>query len=251
MIDIYYESINGKNIAYKNNFSSIKDPSTTIVFLSGYLSDMNGTKSQFLYEFCTKENIGYFCFDYSGHGSSSGNVADCTISDWLGEAVTLISYHVKGSCILVGSSMGGWLAFLSALKLGSKVQGIITIAAAIDFTEKLMWDQFTKEQKMILEDNKVLEFSRGECRYNVTKIFIEDGERHLILDKKISINVPVYLLHGLHDDVVPVSISLKVAEQLDSQSVQIIISKSSDHRMSSKYDLSLLDECLRKLLQVL
>jgi len=247
MTDMYFESINGKNIAYKNNFSTIKDPSTTIVFLSGYLSDMNGTKSQFLYDFCVRENLGYFCFDYSGHGSSSGNVIESTISDWLDEAITLIYKHVRGRCVLVGSSMGGWLAFLAALRLGNKVQGIVTIAAAADFTEELMWTQFTKDQQAVLDSGKILEFSRGECKYNVIKTFIEDGRKHLMLGKKIPIDVPVYLLHGLNDDVVPVQMSLKIAEQLDSQDVQVIISKSSDHRMSQERDLKLLGECLRDL----
>lgn len=239
---------NSKNIAYKNNFSKVKNVSRTIVFLCGYMSDMDGTKSLFLEEFCTVNNLGYVALDYSGHGKSSGDFFDGSISEWTKESIAVINEVVATPLVLIGSSMGGWISLLIALKLKNKVAGIINIASAVDFTENLIWEELTSKQKSILMEEGKVDMERGGANYSITKKLIEDGRRNLLLNKKIPINIPVTLLHGMCDESVPVKNSLKLAEQLSSENVKVIIEKKSDHRMSNETDLKLLGQELLSLI---
>ena len=242
--------IDGKNIAYKSNFSKINNVSITIVFLCGFMSDMEGTKSQYLESLCTKKKLGYLSFDYSGHGSSSGLITDGCISEWTHEAISVIEHCIKSPVVLVGSSMGGWIALLVALKMQERIVGILNIAGAIDFTELLMWDSFSEQERIDLIKNGLVETERGSCRYNITRKLVEDGRSNLLLSDKIEVNIPIFLLHGSRDDIVPVSMSLTLAAKLTSENVRVIISKNSDHRMSSEQDLKLLGESLIQLLEI-
>jgi len=238
---------NKKNIAYKNNFSKVKNPFRTIVFLCGYMSDMEGTKSIFLEELCTKENLGYVALDYSGHGKSTGDFFEGSISEWTQESLAVIDALVETPMILIGSSMGGWISLLVSLKLKKKVVAIINIASAVDFTEGLIWDELTKKQKSILMKKGKVDIKRGGSDYRITKKLIEDGRENLLLNKKILINIPVILMHGLCDKSVPVENSLKLAEKLSSKDVKIVLVKKSDHRMSEGHDLKLLGKELLEL----
>ncbi|MCH9753743.1 MAG: alpha/beta hydrolase [Alphaproteobacteria bacterium] len=231
---------NNKNIAYKNNFSKVKNPYRTIVFLCGYMSDMDGTKSLFLEDFCTENNLGYVALDYSGHGKSSGDFFEGSISEWTKESLAVINELVKTPMILIGSSMGGWISLLVAIKLKKKVAGIINIASAVDFTEVLMWDSFTEKQKFDLMGKGKINIERGGSDYCITKKLIEDGRKNLLLKKIIPIDMPVVLMHGFRDESVPIEISVKLAEQLSSKNVKVILVKDSDHRMSEQSDLKLL-----------
>jgi esterase/lipase len=244
----YIETKGRNNIAYKDNFSKVKNPEITIVFLCGYMSDMEGAKSLFLEEVCTQNNLGYLAFDYSGHGKSSGDFLDGSISEWTEESIEIINKLVETPIIPIGSSMGGWISLLISLQLKNKVKGIINIASAVDFTENLMWNTFTENQKIALENENKITINRGGYDYCVTKKLIEDGRENLLLNGEISIYVPVILLHGMRDESVPVENSIKLAAKLSSKNVQIIISKDSDHRMSEEPDLQLLGESLLKLL---
>ncbi len=238
------------NIAYKSNFSKLKNSDITIVFLCGYMSDMEGTKSLFLEEFCTQNNLRYLAFDYSGHGKSSGNLMHGSISEWTEESIEIIKQLAETSIIPIGSSMGGWISLLVALKLKGKVKvkGIINIASAVDFTENLMWGALTDDQKVIIEKENKVTIGRGGYDYCITKKLIEDGRENLLLNREIPIDVPVILLHGMRDDSVPVENSIKLAEKLSSKDVQVVISKDSDHRMSEEADLQLLGSSILKLL---
>jgi uncharacterized protein len=235
------------NIAYKANFSKVKNSELTIVFLCGYMSDMEGAKSLFLEEFCTKNNLSYLAFDYSGHGKSSGDFMDGSISEWAEESIEIINKLVETPIIPIGSSMGGWISLLVALQLKNKVKAIINIASAVDFTENLMWNKLTDNQKIILENDHKVTIDRGGYDYCVTKKLIEDGRENLLLNGEIPVDVPVVLLHGMRDDSVPVENSIKLAEKLSSKDVRVFISKDSDHRMSGESDLKLLGESLLKL----
>jgi len=242
--------IDKKNIAYKNNFSKINNPKITIVFLCGFMSDMEGTKSQHLQNFCTQKNLGYLCFDYSGHGQSSGNILDGCISDWLNETVTMVKKHTTTPVILVGSSMGGWLSLLAALELSEKVVGILNIAPAVDFTEILMWDLFSEEEKKTLLSEGLVRIEKASgAIYNITKKMIEDGRKHLLLTKGINLDIPIILLHGLNDNIVPVRVSLALIDKLTSDQSTLIISKSADHRMSSPQDLDLISDSVAKIIK--
>ena len=239
-----------KNIAYKDNFSKTKDKSCSVVFLCGYMSDMEGTKSTYIEDFCTENNLGFLALDYSGHGSSSGDILDGCISEWYQEAIVVIESKISTPVILVGSSMGGWISLLVTLKLKEKVVGILNIASAVDFTEDLMWEEMIREEKAELIDQGVVKVKKGDREYKITKKLIEDGRKNLLMRSKIPIDIPVILLHGMQDDVVPVNLSIKLAEQLQSQEVRVILSKQSDHRMSSEKDLEEIGKCLLSLINV-
>lgn len=239
------------NIAYKNNFSKVKNAEITVVFLCGYMSDMEGSKSECLYEFCTNNDLGYFAFDYSGHGSSSGEIKDGKISRWSHEAIHMIETHVNTPVVLVGSSMGGWISLLTALKVKNKVNGVLNIAGAPDFTEDLMFEKFTEEDKKEIDEKGEVIVYRGENEYCISKDFIEDGRKNLLLRESINIDCPVVLMHGAQDDIVPVETSMRVMEKLSSERVKVVIKKDSDHRMSSEEDLELLKKEVQELITVL
>jgi len=239
--------VDGKNIAYKSNLSKIKNPSITIVFLCGFMSDMEGQKSRHVEDYCNKKKLGFLALDYSGHGSSSGLITDGCISEWVYEANEVIESCTKTPIVLVGSSMGGWISLLVALK-NSRIKGIVNIASGVDFTEDLMWKKFTKTQQKNLMSKGIIKIKRGEATYIVTRKLIEDGRKNLLLRKKIPLTIPVFLLHGFSDDVVPIDVSLQLSKKLDSTNVTLLLSKNSDHRMSSESDLALLDHALEQLL---
>lgn len=240
--------IDDKNIAYKNNLSKVKSPSITIVFLSGFMSDMEAKKSKYIEEYCNKKSIGFLALDYSGHGSSSGTIVDGCISDWAHEANTVINYCIKTPVIIVGSSMGGWISLLVALR-NNRVKGLVSIANAVDFTEDLMWKQMTKnQQKKLMEDGSI-KYRKRASTYHVSKKLIEDGRNNLLLKKKIPLSIPVFLLHGFLDNVVPIENSIKLSKKLSTKNVTLILAKDSNHRMSSELDLGLLESSIERLLQ--
>ena len=231
--------------------SKVKSPKITVVFLCGYMSDMEGTKSECLNDFCTESGLGYFAFDYSGHGSSSGDVKKGSISQWSQEAIYMVESFVKTPVILVGSSMGGWISLLTALKLKGKVQGILNIAGAPDFTEDLIFAEFTEDDKKQIKEKGEVTVYRGECEYCISNDFIEDGRNNLLLRDNISIDCPVVLLHGMQDEVVPIETSMTVMEKLSSEKVKAIVKKNSDHRMSSEEDLQVLKKEIQELVTIL
>jgi len=241
-------TVDDKNIAYKNNLSKVKRPSITIVFLSGFMSDMEAHKSKHLEEYCNKKNIGFLALDYSGHGSSSGTIVDGCISDWVHEADTVINNCTKAPVIIVGSSMGGWISLLVALR-NNRVKGLISIANAADFTENLMWKKMTKKQQQKLMENGSIKYRRWSLMHHIGKKLIEDGRKNLLLKKKIPLSIPVFLLHGFLDDVVPIGNSIQLSKKLSTKNVTLILSKNSNHRMSSESDLSLLESSIERLLQ--
>lgn len=241
-------TIDDKNIAYKNNLSKVKNPSITIVFLSGFMSDMEATKSKHVEEYCNKESIGFLALDYSGHGSSSGTIVDGCISDWVHEANSVINHCTKTPVIIVGSSMGGWIALLVALK-NNRVKGLVSIANGADFTEDLMWKKMTKTQQKTLMEKGSIKYRRRGSTYHVGKKLIQDGRNNLLLKKNIPLNIPVFLLHGFLDNVVPIENSIQLSKKLSTKNVTLILSKDSNHRMSSESDLRLLECSIERLLQ--
>ena len=236
-------NIKGKTISYKSYKSKNNKNVPTVLFLGGFMSDKESSKATFVFDYCIKNDISVICFDYTGHGESSGDFLDGTISSWLEDSLDVIEQLTTGNLLLIGSSMGGWIALLLALALPSKVIGIIGIAAAPDFTENLVWNKLSKkEQTELMEKGqvKVLGGDNGEYSYNFTKKLITDGKKHLLLHKKIPITHPVILLHGYQDKTVPLETSIKLAELLDTQNVTLLLSKNSNHRMSEKKDLDML-----------
>lgn len=221
----------------------------TTVFLPGYMSDMSGAKAMVVEAFCVEHGLGCLRLDYSGHGSSGGAFIDGTVGRWTEDALTLIDRLTTGPLVLVGSSMGGWIALLAALARPARIAGLIGIAAAPDFTEDLMWQTMMPAERAQLERDGVLQVpSLYGDPYPVTAALIADGRTRLLLDKPIPLHCPVRLLHGQRDPDVPWQTSLCQAERLQSDDVQVTLVKDGDHRLSRPSDLALLRRMLGELL---
>ena len=221
-----------------------------IVFLGGFRSDMTGTKALFLEDYCRRQRRAYVRFDYFGHGMSSGEFAAGTIGRWREDAVAVIDSLTEGPQILVGSSMGGWIMLLAALARPERVAGLVGIAAAPDFTEKLLPKRLTPEQRRELEEKGAvtLPSDYDPAGYLYTRALIEDGRKYLLLGAPIAHDMPVRLLHGLADASVPWQLSLRLAERLQSRDVAVTLVKDGDHRLSSESDLARLAHTLDGLL---
>lgn len=221
----------------------------TIVFLPGFRSDMNGSKALETDAFCQRNGLACLRLDYSGHGASGGRFEDGTVGRWRDDALFLIDQHTEGDLVLVGSSMGGWIALLLALLRPDRVIGLVGIAAAPDFTETLMWAAMTDGERDILRrDGVLLTPSQYGAPVPVTSALIEDGRTHLLLGGPIALNVPVRLLHGQQDPDVPWQTAMRLAERLETDDVQITLIKDGDHRLSRPGDLALLRHSLAALL---
>jgi pimeloyl-ACP methyl ester carboxylesterase len=213
----------------------------TVVFLPGFNSDMAGSKATELAAFCERRGQAMLRLDYSGHGESGGAFVDGTIGRWRDDALAVIDATTEGPLLLVGSSMGGWIALLVALALPSRVTGLVGIAAAPDFTEKLMWQAMSPaEQETLRREGQLAVPSQYGDPYVITLGLIEDGRRHLLLEGPIPLNVPVRLLQGQRDDDVPWELALTLARQIDGSDVQVTLVKDGDHRLARPADLALL-----------
>lgn len=236
---------NGVRLAY----ALTAGRSPTIVFLPGFRSDMTGDKATHLAAFCAARGQAMLRLDYSGHGASGGQFEEGSIGRWAEDALALIDRLTTGNLVLVGSSMGGWIALLAALARPERVAGLIGIAAAPDFTERLMWQAMTPpERETLLRDGVLnLPSEYGEP-YPITLRLIEDGRAHLLLDEAIALDCPVRLLHGQHDPDVPWQTALLIAECVTGADVRVILVKDGDHRLSRPVDLALLGDTLASLL---
>ena len=236
----------GVTIAYRR----IDGKAPCVVFLGGFMSDMQGIKAVELEWYCRSAGQAFTRFDYRGHGESTGNFEDGTISDWLSDALAVIDKCTEGPLVLVGSSMGGWIMLLAALARSERVAGMIGIAAAPDFTRDLMWDRFTEDIKNTLKTEGVYyePSEYGEEPYTVTMKLIEDGRNHLLLDRTIALHCPVRLLHGMRDDSVPWITASRIADKILSDDVRIFLVKDGDHRLSRDQDIVRLKLTLEELL---
>ncbi len=221
----------------------------TVVFLPGYRSDMNGEKATALAAFCAERGQAMLRLDYSGHGISGGRFEDGTIGRWIDDALAVLDRQSEGPVVLVGSSMGGWIALHVALARKERIVGLLGIAAAPDFTETLMWQAMTFEQRATLMRDGVLYVpSQYSDPYPITRSLIEDGRDRLLLSDPIAIDCPVRLLHGQRDPDVPWEVALRIAEQVTSQDILVTLVKDGDHRLSRPQDLALLQRTLAALL---
>lgn len=215
-----------------------------LVWLGGFRSDMTGSKAQALDGWAAASGRACLRFDYSGHGASGGDFEHGTISRWLEESLAVLKAFAAGRPILVGSSMGGWLALLAARALRAespdrRAAGLILIAPAADFTERLMWDGFSPEiRDVIAREGAYLRPSLyADEPYLITRGLIEDGRRHLLLDGTIETGCPVHILQGMQDVDVPWRHAMRLVEQLPGDSVQLTLIKDGDHRLSRPEDL--------------
>ncbi|MBN9507488.1 MAG: alpha/beta hydrolase [Alphaproteobacteria bacterium] len=213
----------------------------TVVFLPGFASDMTGSKVTTLAQDCAARGRSLLRFDYSGHGASEGAFTDGTIGVWRADALAVIDRLSEGRLILVGSSMGGWIALLIALARPERVAGLVGVAAAPDFSEELVWPSMAPAERALLERQGWLDApSRYGAPLRMTRALIEDGRRHLLLGAPIPLACPVRLLHGQRDEDVPWELSLRLADRLAGDDVQVTLIKDGDHRLSRPADLALL-----------
>jgi pimeloyl-ACP methyl ester carboxylesterase len=221
----------------------------TVVFLPGFRSDMNGDKATALAAFCADRGVAMLRFDYSGHGASSGDFLDGTIGAWAADALAAMDGLTTGPVILVGSSMGGWIGLLTAVARPDRIAALVGIAAAPDFTQRLMWDAMMPVQRATLERDGVLYVpSQYGDPTPITRGLIQDGANHQVLTGRIPIHCPVRLLHGQADPDVPWELALRVAEQVETPDVRVILVKDGDHRLSRPADLALLRQTVAALL---
>jgi pimeloyl-ACP methyl ester carboxylesterase len=237
--------INQKRIAYCLTEGTLPG----VVFLTGFKSDMTGSKAMALETFCQKRGQRFLRFDYTGHGQSSGNFRAGTIDGWKEDALDVIDRLTGGKNIIVGSSMGAWIALLVALERKDKVAALVGISSAPDFTERMIWNVIDdKQKKQLLEEGVIYAPScYGEEPYPITRQLIEEGRKHLLLDSKIDVDVPVRLLHGTKDEDVPWQTSVKLMERLSSQDVVLHLVKDGNHRLSEQGHLELLCSTIENL----
>ena len=242
----YFTSTGKRKIKYlfiKNN-SVI-----TVVFFHGFMSDMIGTKPTFIQKFCKKEKLNFLKFEYSGHGKSKGKFIEGNISKWTEDAKQLIKSKIKkkNKLIFIGSSMGSWIALNLLYTFQKQIKGFVGIASAPEFLEELMWKKFSKKIRREIIIKKFYNLDYGGFIYPLTKQLIFDGRKNKIFNKKIFLNIPVVLLHGLKDKVVPFSFSKKIFRLFENSKKKIVFIKTGDHSLSRKSDLKKISKELKNM----
>lgn len=215
-----------------------------LFWLGGFKSDMKGTKAEALDRWADQEGRACVRFDYSGHGDSGGAFTDGTISRWLEESITVYVTFARGPQVIIGSSMGGWLALLLARALcerqgAAPIAGMVLIAPAVDFTEELMWKQFPVSTKREIEQKGVWmrPSEYGNDPYPITRGLIEDGRKHLLLGGLIETRCPVHILQGVQDPDVPWHHAVELVSRFSRDDVVITLIKDGDHRLSRPEDI--------------
>ena len=237
-------------LAY-NKYSANNNNKPGLIFLGGFKSDMNGTKALAFEKYAKKNNLDYIRFDYTGHGESSGEFIDGTIGAWLKNTLTIIDKVADNkSQILIGSSMGGWIMLLAALKRPERIAALLGLASAPDFTEELIWNKMTDSQKEEMATKGQVDFSNEFCTdaYPISSKLILEARNHLLLNKQIPLNIPIRLVHGMDDKDVPYNTSIRTAQQVTSNNAQVHLLKGAGHRLSQAHELDFIYKELDALL---
>ena len=218
-----------------------------LLWLGGFKSDMRGTKASALDAWAAAHGCACVRFDYSGHGQSGGSFADGTIGRWLEEAVAVFDAFCRGPQVVVGSSMGGWMALLLVRELQRRAEqgargsiaALVLIAPAVDFTERLMWQKFPAKIKQAITEHGVWQrpSAYGDGPYPITRRLIEEGRRHLLLDELIQTGCPVRILQGVQDPDVPWTHAVELVSRLAHDDVVLTLVKDGDHRLSRPEDI--------------
>jgi len=231
----YLKISNYKKIRYlSNDFKN----NLYIVFLHGFMSDIEGEKPTAILKYAKKNKLGFLALEYSGHGKSSGKFTNGNISKWSKDVEVLIKKKVKkNNFILVGSSMGAWLSLNQFKNFKKQIKGFLGIGSAPEFLENLMWKKFTNEMKKEIIKKGIINLKHGNYEYPITYQLIKDGRKNKILDKKIRSQINVTTIHGSKDEVVPQSYSKKVLKMFSKAKKKLVIIKNGDHSLSSKQGL--------------
>ena len=217
-----------------------------IVFLHGFMSDLEGKKPKAFFNFAKKNKFGFFALEYSGHGKSSGKFTNGNISKWTNETYLSIKKIVKkNKFILIGSSMGAWISLNQFKFFKKQIVGFLGIGSAPEFLENLMWKKFTKKIKLETIQNGIYNLKHGDYIYPITLQLIKDGRKNKVLNKKIMSKIQVTVIHGQKDEVVPVSYSRKVLKIFKKAKKKLIIVNNGDHSLSSTKWLKLIQKQLK------
>ena len=235
----------GRNLAYHQT----EGRGPCVVFLGGLKSDMEGTKAIHLEDWAKSKGRAFLRFDYSGHGQSSGAFEDGCIGDWHEDTLAAIDALTDGPVVIVGSSMGGWQALLLARERPERIAGLVTIAAAPDFTEDGWWAGFDDAQKAQLEQTGRVELPSDYMEpYVVTKRMIDDGRARLVLRAPLDLPFPVRCLQGTADTAVSVETATRLLEHAASPDMQLLLVKDADHRFSDGPCLALIERAVEEVI---
>lgn len=240
-----HSTASGYKIAYHHQPGS----GPGVMFCCGFRSDLTSTKATTLAEWCAERSVAFTRFDYNGHGASEGAFEDFTIGGAIADAIEMLDSIAHGPQILIGSSMGAWVALHAALARKHQVRGLIGVAAAPDFTERLMFARMTPEQRTEIEnEGKIWVHSDyTSSDYPITRHFIHEARAHLLLDDVIGLDKHIHLFHGQEDVDVPWETSLLLSKQLISDDVSVTLIKDGDHRLNRPSDLQLLTDAVGRM----
>ena len=242
----YYKITKTKKIRY---ISNIYKNSLCIVFLHGFMSDLEGEKPRALLNFAKKNKLSFLALEYSGHGKSSGKFIDGNISKWSEQTSKLIRKKTKGSnLILVGSSMGAWISLKQFEIFKNRIIGFLGIGAAPEFLEHIMWKKFSKKMKKETIKKGIYNLKHGDYEYPITYQLIKDGRKNKVLNKKINLKIKVTMVHGEKDEAVPVSYSRKVLRLFPNAHKKINVIKNGNHSLSNKRGLKIILKELKLLI---
>ncbi|MBD1168913.1 alpha/beta hydrolase [Pelagibacterales bacterium SAG-MED08] len=242
----YYKITKTKKIRY---ISNIYKNSLCIVFLHGFMSDLEGEKPRALLNFAKKNKLSFLALEYSGHGKSSEKFIEGNISKWSEQTSKLIRKKTKGSnLILVGSSMGAWISLKQFEIFKNRIIGFLGIGAAPEFLEHIMWKKFSKKMKKEIIKKGIYNLKHGDYEYPITYQLIKDGKKNKVLNKKINLKIKVTMVHGEKDEAVPVSYSRKVLRLFPNAHKKINVIKSGNHSLSNKRGLKIILKELKLLI---
>tara|TARA_B100000787_G_scaffold164615_1_gene147499 strand:+ start:1578 stop:2321 length:744 start_codon:yes stop_codon:yes gene_type:complete len=234
----YHKISKTKKIRYIKN---VKKNATYIVFLHGFMSDLEGKKPRAFLNFAKKNKLGFLALEYSGHGKSSGKFLDGNISKWTKETNILIQKIVKkNDFILIGSSMGAWISLNQFKLFNNQIKGFLGIGSAPEFLENLMWKKFTKKIKKEITQKGIYNLKYGDYEYPISYQLIKDGKKNKILKKKIDLKINVTMIHGNKDKSVPIAYSKKVLKMFKNAKKKLVIVKDGDHSLSNKNGLKII-----------
>ena len=234
----YYKITKTKKIRY---ISNIYKNSLCIVFLHGFMSDLEGEKPRALLNFAKKNKVSFLALEYSGHGKSSGKFIDGNISKWSEQTSKLIIKKTKGSnLILVGSSMGAWISLKQFEIFKNRIIGFLGIGAAPEFLEHIIWKKFSKKMKKETIKKGIYNLKHGDYEYPITYQLIKNGRKNKVLNKKINLKIKVTMVHGEKDEAVPVSYSRKVLRLFPNANKKINVIKNGNHSLSNKRGLKII-----------
>ena len=212
-----------------------------IVFLHGFMSDLEGNKPKVFLNFARKNKLGFIALEYSGHGKSTGKFTKGNISKWSSETYLLVKKTVKkNKIIFIGSSMGAWITLNQFKFFKNQIKGFLGIGSAPEFLENLMWKKFSKKMKSEIIQKKILHLKHGNYTYPITLQLLRDGRKNKVFNKKITSKIKVTMVHGQKDDVVPVSCSRKILKMFTNAKKKLVIVKNGDHSLSSSKGLKIL-----------